>query len=183
MIREWAFDSGSPMTTRHDASSMLPSGMHTPWAESVRYKDFGAQYRSQPDGHARSVHPRIRSVYASTNDFGYVPYTLAATLDTGPLAKSYPGGSPTRLSSNHFQSARSSDCSACIALTHPEHRHPTLCLFRAALVESELLRFRSVLLGKPGRKIVERFNSGGTSDKRGLRIGSLSHLSIADIPG
>jgi len=100
-------------------SPMLPSGMHTPWAGSDRYKDFGAQYHSQPDGHARSVHPRVLSVYASTLDFGGVsgyhplcrPYTNAATLDTEPLARSYSGGVHTRLSSNHFQSARATDCS------------------------------------------------------------------------
>jgi len=39
--------------------SMLPSSKHTPWAKSDRYKDFGAQYHSQPDGHARSVHPHV----------------------------------------------------------------------------------------------------------------------------
>src|SRR6056297_948567 len=49
---------------------VLPSGMNTPWAGSDRYKDFGPQYHSQPDGHARSVHPRVLSVYASTCNFG-----------------------------------------------------------------------------------------------------------------
>ncbi len=34
-------------------------------------------------------------------------YTLAATLDTGSLGRSCPGGVHTRVSSNHFQSARS----------------------------------------------------------------------------
>ena len=64
--------------------SMLPSGMHTPWAESDRYKDFGAQYHSQPDGHARSVHPRVLSVYASTQDFGGAPFAthLSALIPT-----------------------------------------------------------------------------------------------------
>ena len=100
-------------------SPMLPSGMHTPWAGSDRYQDFGAQYHSQPDGHARSVHPRVLSVYASTLDFGGVsgyhplccPYTNAARLDTEPLARSYSGGVRTRLSTNHFQSARPTLCS------------------------------------------------------------------------
>jgi len=66
-------------------TSMLPSSMQTPWAGghqrltqahapcprchfhdlTDRYKDFGAQYHSQPDGHARSVHPHDLSVYAS----------------------------------------------------------------------------------------------------------------------
>ncbi len=42
----------------------------------------------------------------STSDFDAKTYTLAATLDTEPLARSYGGGVHTRLSSNHFQSAR-----------------------------------------------------------------------------
>ncbi len=40
------------------------------------------------------------------------PYTLAATLDTEPLARSYSGGIYPRLSSNHFQFARPPDCDA-----------------------------------------------------------------------
>lgn len=107
---------------------MLPSGMHTPWAESDRYNDFGAQYHSQPDGHARSVHPRVLSVYASTLDFrgvpGYPtlcrPYTSAATLDTEPLARSYSGGVHTRLSSNHFQFARARHGSPCVSVGDPQ---------------------------------------------------------------
>ena len=59
-----------------------------------------------------TFHPHYLSVYASTNDFGDTPYTLAATLDTGPVASSYPGGIRTRSSSNYFQSARASDGSA-----------------------------------------------------------------------
>jgi len=64
--------------------AMLPSSMNTPWAESNRYKDFGAQYHSQPDGHARSVHPRVLSVYASTQDFGGAPFAthLSALIPT-----------------------------------------------------------------------------------------------------
>jgi hypothetical protein len=34
------------------------------------------------------------------------PYTYPATLDTGPVANGYPGGSLPRSSSNHFQYAR-----------------------------------------------------------------------------
>jgi hypothetical protein len=37
-------------------------------------------------------------------------YSNAATLDTEPLAKSYSGGSSSRLSSNHFQNARAFFC-------------------------------------------------------------------------
>ena len=35
-----------------------------------------------------------------------MPYSYAATLDTEPLAKSYPDGIHTHLLSNHFQYAR-----------------------------------------------------------------------------
>ena len=38
-------------------------------------------------------------------------YINAAKLDTGPRARSYPGGNYPRSSSNHFQSARSPFCS------------------------------------------------------------------------
>ncbi len=43
----------------------------------------------------------------STSDFGNSPYTLAATLDTGSLARSYSSGVLTGLSSNDFQGVRS----------------------------------------------------------------------------
>ncbi len=43
----------------------------------------------------------------------HVPYRDAAILDTEPVASSYSDGNPTRLSSNHFQSARASFCSRC----------------------------------------------------------------------
>jgi len=57
--------------------------------------------------HTRSVHPHYLSVYASKLPISArVPYTTAATLDTGRVASAYPGGSHTRLSSSHFQSAR-----------------------------------------------------------------------------
>lgn len=42
----------------------------------------------------------------------HAPYKHAATLDTEPVATSYSGGSPTRLSSKHFQYARSPLCSS-----------------------------------------------------------------------
>ena len=98
---------------------MLPSSMHTPWAGSNRYKiselmSFTAE-RPPPVGSpslpfwARFNEPlRLRR-----QDYGFTDsYRFAATLDNGPLAKSYPCGSLTRLSSNHFQSARATDCSA-----------------------------------------------------------------------
>ena len=106
---------------------MLPSGMNTPWAGSNRYKDFGAQYHSQPGGHARSVHPHVLSVYASNSDFDTLPYTLPATLDTGPLAKSYPGGITSRLSTSHFQFARSPVGYLLIILLRAELTRRNLC--------------------------------------------------------
>src|SRR4051794_40761948 len=45
---------------------MLPSSMHTPWAESDRNNDFGAQYRSRLGNLTQSIPPRYLSVYAST---------------------------------------------------------------------------------------------------------------------
>ena len=45
----------------------------------------------------------------------HASYRHAATLDTGPLAKSYPRGNSPRVSSNHFQSARSPLCSLRLA--------------------------------------------------------------------
>ena len=48
------------------------------------------------------------------------PYSFAATLDTEPRAKSYSGGSHTRLSSNHFQSARALHCSLAFMGKTPE---------------------------------------------------------------
>ncbi len=69
-----------------------------------------AQLRSPPrrSGRAQVTHPapneplrRRRQHYGFT-----ASYRHAATLDTKPLAKTYSSGNRTRLSSNHFQSAR-----------------------------------------------------------------------------
>jgi len=65
-----------------------------------------------------TFHPHYLSVYASTGDFGDTPYTQAATLDTGPVASSYPGGSHTRSSSNYFQSALATDGSPISGAYH-----------------------------------------------------------------
>ena len=60
---------------------------------------FGAQYHSQS---GRPVHSSSLPFCVRFNE----PVTKhAATLDTEPLAKSYPGGSRTHLSINHFQFA------------------------------------------------------------------------------
>ena len=92
---------------------ILPSNMHTPWAESNRYKiselmSFTAE-RPLPVG-SPSLPFCVRfnaSLRISRQHYGFTnSYRHAATLDTGPLAKSYPRGIYPRLSSNHFQSAR-----------------------------------------------------------------------------
>ena len=103
---------------------MLPSGMNTPWAGSDRYKDFGARYHSGRESYPPTFHPHYLSVYASTSDFGRSPYTLAETLDTGPLARSYPGGIFPRLSSNHFQFARPSIGSGLMFVRVPDVDRP-----------------------------------------------------------
>ena len=90
---------------------VLPSGMHKPWAGSDSYKI----------SELNTIHSRVATpgpfilafflctLQPATSAW---PYTLAATLDTGPLAGSYPGGIRTRLSTNHFQYARATDCYA-----------------------------------------------------------------------
>ncbi len=76
--------------------------MHTPWAESDSYKNFGAQYHS-----GRLASPYLSSSLPFCVRFNVPVTSYAATLDTGPLAKSYPGGfTPTCLqliSSTHVQ--------------------------------------------------------------------------------
>lgn len=104
--------------------------MHTPWAGSNRYKiselmSFTAERPLPVDSPslpfwARFNEPlrRRRQYYGFTRS-----YRFAATLDTGPLAKSYPRGSHTRLSSKHFQSAR-----ACIVLPPLLHDRFAACI-------------------------------------------------------
>ena len=78
--------------------------------------------------------------------YGFTPsYRFAATLDTGPLAKSYPCGSLTRLSSNHFQSARACDCSA-IEMEFYEIETQPSALLRQQHLEQKIVAI-GVLLG------------------------------------
>ena len=56
--------------------------------------------------------------------WGRTPYTLAATLDTGPVASSYPDGSHTRSPSTCFQSARASSWFV-VLIVHFMVRHPS----------------------------------------------------------
>lgn len=63
-------------------------------------RNFGAQYHSRAGSqpvHSSSLPFCVR--------FNVVVTKHAATLDTGLVANDYPGGIPTRLSSNHFQFA------------------------------------------------------------------------------
>jgi hypothetical protein len=82
---------------------VLPSSMHKPWVRSEGYRISGLNivygWTASPV-HSSSTSFCVR--------FNAPVARLAATLDTGPVASSYPRGIPTRLSTNHFQSARSS---------------------------------------------------------------------------
>ena len=87
--------------------SMLPSGVNKPWAESNRYKiseliPFIAA--GPPAIHSPSLPFCVRFKIRLQP---MVPITYPATLDTGPLAKSYPRGISPRLSIRPCQSARS----------------------------------------------------------------------------
>jgi hypothetical protein len=75
--------------------------MNKPWAGSDSYQISGLN----------TVQGSTVSRYLSTSlpfcvRFNVAVTIHAATLDTGPVANSYSGGSRTHLSSNHFQYAR-----------------------------------------------------------------------------
>ena len=100
----------------------MPSSMHTPWAGSNRYKiselmSFTAERPLPVDSPSLPFCVRFNEpLRRRRQHYGFTsPYRHAATLDNGPLAKSYPCGSHTRLSSNHFQSARALHCYAVLA--------------------------------------------------------------------
>jgi len=82
--------------------------MHTPWAGSNRYKDFGAQYRSGRESYPPYLSSSLPFCVRFNQRLRRHRLIRWLPLDTGPLAKSYPGGSSARSSSNHFQSARAS---------------------------------------------------------------------------
>ena len=91
--------------------SMLPSSMHTPWAES---KSYNLSELNTIQGGVAS--PCLSSSLPFCVRFNRaLPleiqlYSQAATLDTKPLAKSYLDGSHSHLPSNHFQYARAFFC-------------------------------------------------------------------------
>jgi len=70
---------------------------------------FGAQSRSGFDSQSIpfTLATFLFTLQATTSANG--AYTPPAKLDTGRVANTYPGGSHTRWSSNHFQSARACD--------------------------------------------------------------------------
>jgi hypothetical protein len=90
---------------------MLPSSMHTPWAES---KSYNLSELNTIQGGVAS--PCLSSSLPFCVRFNRAlpleiqPYSQAATLDTKPLAKSYLGGNHSHLPSNHFQYARAWLC-------------------------------------------------------------------------
>ena len=105
---------------------VLPSSMHKPWAGSDSYKISGLN-----TVHGWTASPVLSSSLPFCVRFnvalrGGTPYSHAATLDTGPVASGYPGGSRTRWSTNHFQSARASLCSGrCGGSAIPRHGPPS----------------------------------------------------------
>ena len=96
---------------------ILPSSVNKPWAGSNSYKiselmSFIAERPLPVDSPSLPFWVRFNELLRIRRQhYGFThSYTFAATLDTGPLAKSYPRGSLTRLSSTHFQSARAFFC-------------------------------------------------------------------------
>ena len=104
---QWrASDPGSPLAACLKRGERYCLPVCTDLGQNPTDTKFRGSCRSPPDSHTRSVHPHYLSVYASTADFGDPPYTTSATLDTGPVASSYPGGISPRSSSRPCQSAR-----------------------------------------------------------------------------
>jgi len=106
-------------------SPVLPSGMHTPWAGSTGRKI--SELNAIQGGRAIPL-PFILTTSLCTLQpatSASPPYTLAATLDTKPLARSYSGGVCTRLSTNHFRFARAR-FGYVLACRNCDHHHNTL---------------------------------------------------------
>lgn len=83
--------------------AVTPSSMHKPWAGSESYQISGLNTI-----HGWTASPVHSSSLPFCVRFNAAVTRRAATLDTGPVANGYPRGVPTRLSTNHFQSARPS---------------------------------------------------------------------------
>ena len=91
---------GLLMPLANDAASGIAFQHLKALGRIQKLRDFGAQYHSRAGSqpvHSSSLPSCVRFNMAVTRH--------AATLDTEPVANGYPGGVPTRLSSNHFQSA------------------------------------------------------------------------------
>jgi hypothetical protein len=89
--------------------AVLPSGLDKPWAGYDSYQISGLD--TVYGWTASPVHSSSRPFCVR---FNAAVTRHAATLDTGPVASSYPRGVSTRLSTNHFQSARPPPGSAAI---------------------------------------------------------------------
>jgi hypothetical protein len=72
-------------------------------------KVFGAQSHSGRDRQSLPFFLATFLDYTSTSDFSSVPYTLAASLDTEPVASSYSGEIRTHSSSTISSSIRACD--------------------------------------------------------------------------
>ena len=126
--------------------------MHTPWAASNRYKiselmSFIAERPLPVDSPSLPFWARFNEpLRRRRQDYGFTTSCrFASTLDTGPLAKSYPCGSLTRLSANHFQSALACDCSAIEMEFHEIETQPS-ALLRQQHLEQKVVAI-GVLLG------------------------------------
>ena len=109
----------SPMTLQ----TMLPWGMHKPWAESNSYKIselFPFTAAGPPAVYSSSLPLCIRF----NQRLRRMPYTLAAILDTGRVASAYPGGISPRSSIRPCQSARACHCSASRVTMQPQLPQP-----------------------------------------------------------
>ena len=85
-----------------------------------KIRHFGAQYHS-----GRDATPYLSSSLPFCVRFNAPVTRNAATLDTGPLARSYPGGNPTRLSPNHFQFAHRNRVRGCGGIRAADARRAT----------------------------------------------------------
>ena len=129
----------------------LPSSMHTPWAGSNRKQCFRSSISFRVDSQSIpfTLTTSLFTLQATTSANG--AYTPPAKLDTGRAANTYPGGIPTRLSSNHFQSARA------------RHGYPNLCKIEVQSIRTAHTRkLRSVVLvPSKTRPLGESFTRSG----------------------
>jgi len=114
---------GLPASLAVKQCRMLPSGVNRPWAESDRKQGF----RSSIPFRALAASPCLSSSlpFCLRSGAGFRPVGLIPALQNslaGPVASGYPGGIPSRSSSNHFQSAHATDCYHASSRTNPKKR-------------------------------------------------------------